>query len=77
MNRFAHDNIDPFLTMMRQLQVMTKAVGLVKIQGRKSNGYDRYAGERLERRRHAYDRMDTLNRAGATRPGSMNRQKVG
>ncbi len=77
MNRFAHDNLDPSITMMRRLLVMTKTIGPMKIRGRKSAGYDRVAGERLERRRHAYDRMSTLDQVGATRPGSMNRKKVG
>ena len=77
MNRFAHDNIDPSLTMQRRLRVMTPVVGPSKLRGRKSKGYDRYAGERLERRRHTYDAMDTKDQAGYTRPGSMNRKKVG
>ena len=77
MKRFAHDNLDPSITMMRRLQVMTRTIGPARIRGRKSKGYDRYAGERLEHRRHAYDRMDALGQAGATRPGSMNRKKVG
>ena len=77
MNRFANENIDPSITMMRAARVMTKVVGPTKIRGRKSKGYDRYAGERLALRRSAYDRMDALGQAGATRPGSMNRKKVG
>ena len=77
MNRFAYDNIDPSLTMQRRLQVMTPTVGPPKLQGRKSKGYDRYAGERLERRRHAYDPMATQDQAGCTRPGSMHRNEVG
>ena len=77
MNRFAHENIDPSITMQRRLLVMTKTIGPEKIRGRKSRGLDHYAGERLERRRHAYDRMNALDRAGATRPGSMNRKKMG
>ena len=77
MNRFAHDNIDPSLTIQRRLLVMTPVVGPPKSRGRKSSGYDRYAGERLERRRHAYDNMAAMDQAGCTRPGSMNRKKVG
>ncbi len=77
MNRFAHDNLDPSLTMMRRLLVMTRTIGPMKIRGRKSKGYDRYAGERLARRRHAYNAMSTSDQAGCTRPGSMNRKKVG
>ena len=77
MNHFAHENIDPSITMQRRLLVMTKTIGPMKRRGRKSKGYDRYAGERLALRRSAYDRMDALGQAGATRPGSMNRKKVG
>ncbi len=77
MNRFAHDNLDPSITLMERLKVMTPTVGPEKIRGWKSNGYDRVAGERLAHRRSAYDRMDTLDQAGCTRPGSMNRKKVG
>ncbi len=86
MNRFAHDNLDPSITMMRRLLVMTPTVGPKKLgaiyekasgRGRKSTGYDRVAGERLALRRSAYDRMSTLDQVGCTRPGSMNRKKVG
>lgn len=77
MNRFAHDNIDPSISMQKRLQVMTKVVGPPKWRGGKSRGYDRFAGERLERRRHAHDAMDVKDQGGRTRPGSMNRKKVG
>ncbi len=77
MNRFAHDNLDPSLTLMRRLLVMTRTIGPAKIRGRKSKGHDNYAGDRRDRRRHAYDAMAAMKQVGCTRPGSMNRKKVG
>ncbi len=77
MNRFAHDNLDPSITMTKRLMVMTKTIGPAKLRGRKPNGYDKIAGERLRKRLRAYDHMSAFAQVGYTRPGSMNRKKVG
>ena len=77
MNRFAHDNIDPSISIQKRLQVMTPTIGPSAVKGKRPSGYDRFVGERLKRRRRTFDAMDAPAQAGRTRPGSLNHKKVG
>lgn len=79
MNRFAHANIDLTLTDARRQAVMTRKVGPSRpIYKRYAVGVSK-AARKLERRRHAFDMLlvwlKIENRAGFTKPGSLNLHK--